>query len=92
MTLNFVKYQGTRNDFVLVDNRTGAWQAYLAMQVPQQFATEKDLVAHLCHRQFGVGADGLMLLQNKMRKISISRSSGILYRLTMSLFSMSFVL
>jgi diaminopimelate epimerase len=65
MTLNFVKYQGTGNDFVLVDNRTGAWQAYLAMQVPQQFATEKDLVAHLCHRQFGVGADGLMLLQNK---------------------------
>jgi diaminopimelate epimerase len=65
MTLNFVKYQGTGNDFVLIDNRTGAWQAYLAMQVPQQFDTEKDLVAHLCHRQFGVGADGLMLLQNK---------------------------
>ncbi|MEY4316184.1 MAG: hypothetical protein RI977_1561, partial [Bacteroidota bacterium] len=62
MTLNFVKYQGTGNDFVLIDNRTGTWQAYLAMQVPQQFATEKDLVAHLCHRQFGVGADGLMLL------------------------------
>jgi diaminopimelate epimerase len=65
MTLNFVKYQGTGNDFVLIDNRTGAWQAYLAIQVPQQFATEKDLVAHLCHRKFGVGADGLMLLQNK---------------------------
>ena len=65
MTIPFVKYQGTGNDFVLIDNRTGAWQNYLAMQVPQDFATEKDLVAHICHRKFGIGADGLMLLQNK---------------------------
>jgi diaminopimelate epimerase len=65
MTIPFVKYQGTGNDFVLIDNRTGAWQDYLAMQVPLQFATEKDLVAHICHRKFGIGADGLMLLQNK---------------------------
>ena len=65
MTIQFVKYQGTGNDFVLIDNRTGAWQDYLAMQVPLQFATEKDLVAHICHRRLGIGADGLMLLQNK---------------------------
>lgn len=65
MKIPFVKYQGTGNDFVLIDNRTGAWQDYLAMQVPQDFATEKDLVAHICHRKFGIGADGLMLLQNK---------------------------
>lgn len=65
MTIPFVKYQGTGNDFVLIDNRTGAWQDYLAMQVPQDFATEKDLVAHICHRRLGIGADGLMLLQNK---------------------------
>lgn len=65
MTIPFVKYQGTGNDFVLIDNRTGAWQDYLAMQVPQEFATEKDLVAHICHRRLGIGADGLMLLQNK---------------------------
>ena len=65
MTIPFVKYQGTGNDFVLIDNRTGAWQDYLAMHVPQEFATEKDLVAHICHRKFGIGADGLMLLQNK---------------------------
>ena len=65
MTIPFVKYQGTGNDFVLIDNRTGAWQDYLAMQVPLQFATEKDLVAHICHRRLGIGADGLMLLQNK---------------------------
>jgi diaminopimelate epimerase len=65
MTIPFVKYEGTGNDFVLIDNRTGAWQDYLAMQVPIQFATEKDLVAHICHRRLGIGADGLMLLQNK---------------------------
>ncbi len=65
MTIPFVKYQGTGNDFVLIDNRTGAWQDYLAMQIPLQFATEKDLVAHICHRRLGIGADGLMLLQNK---------------------------
>ena len=65
MTIQFVKYQGTGNDFVLIDNRAGAWQDYLAMQIPLQFATEKDLVAHICHRRLGIGADGLMLLQNK---------------------------
>lgn len=65
MTIQFVKYQGTGNDFVLIDNRTGAWQDYLAMQVPQHFAGERELVAHICHRRLGIGADGLMLLQNK---------------------------
>ena len=65
MTIQFVKYQGTGNDFVLIDNRTGAWQDYLAMQVPQHFAGERDLVAQICHRRLGIGADGLMLLQNK---------------------------
>ena len=65
MTIQFVKYQGTGNDFVLIDNRAGAWQDYLAMQVPQHFAGERELVAHICHRRLGIGADGLMLLQNK---------------------------
>ncbi len=65
MTIPFVKYEGTGNDFVLIDNRTGAWQDYLAMQVPQHFAGERELVAHICHRRLGIGADGLMLLQNK---------------------------
>jgi diaminopimelate epimerase len=64
MTLNFVKYQGTGNDFVLVDNRNGVWQAFLQSQIPKIHTDEKSLVAHLCHRQFGIGADGLMLLQH----------------------------
>lgn len=51
MLINFVKYQGTGNDFILIDNRA------------RQF--DHLDVAFLCHPKFGIGADGLMLLQNK---------------------------
>jgi len=50
MLLHFFKYQGTGNDFVIVDNRDGLIQL------------SKEQVALLCDRHFGVGADGLMLL------------------------------
>jgi diaminopimelate epimerase len=50
MTLEFTKMNGAGNDFVLVDNRSG--QVHLT--------TEQ--VVRLCHRQRGVGADGLLLL------------------------------
>lgn len=53
MTISFSKYQGTGNDFVLIDNRSGAVHL-----------TTKQ-VADLCHRRFGIGADGLMLLENE---------------------------
>lgn len=51
MNIPFVKYQGTGNDFVIIDNRE--------LTIPSLD------VAAICHRRFGVGADGLMLLQNK---------------------------
>ncbi len=52
MTLTFYKYQGTGNDFVIIDNRESV------------FSKKKTkLIATLCDRKFGVGADGLMLLE-----------------------------
>lgn len=47
--LNFVKYQGAGNDFVMIDNRSGAWNNLSIQQIQQ-----------LCNRRFGVGADGLI--------------------------------
>ena len=51
MQLPFHKYHGTGNDFILMDNRAGNIQL------------NKVQVAALCHRRFGIGADGLMLLE-----------------------------
>lgn len=50
MTLDFVKMTGAGNDFILADNRSGT------------VALTREQVARLCHRQFGIGADGIMLL------------------------------
>lgn len=53
MQIEFYKYQGTGNDFVMIDNRLGAF--------PKE---DTKLVAHLCNRRFGIGGDGLILLEN----------------------------
>lgn len=50
MTFEFTKMNGAGNDFVLLDNRAGNLQL------------TREQVVRLCHRQRGVGADGLMLL------------------------------
>lgn len=54
MKMHFYKYQGAGNDFILVDNRNQA----IDHQNPAW-------IASICDRRFGVGADGMMFLQNK---------------------------
>lgn len=49
--IRFFKYEGTGNDFVLIDNRE------------KIFSSDRELISHLCHRRFGVGSDGLMFLE-----------------------------
>ena len=51
--LPFYKYQGAGNDFITVDQRS---QHYLQR-------SDRKSIARLCHRRFGIGADGLILLQ-----------------------------
>jgi diaminopimelate epimerase len=54
MTIHFYKYQGTGNDFIVFDNRANE-NGFLSA----------DQVRRLCDRRFGIGADGLMLLNEK---------------------------
>lgn len=53
MTIPFSKYQGTGNDFIIVDNRSAIFSK-----------NDTKLIAKMCDRKFGIGADGLMLLEN----------------------------
>src|SRR5260221_8733800 len=51
MKFPFQKYQATGNDFVIVDNREG------------KYSFSVDDIKKICDRKFGVGADGIMLIE-----------------------------
>jgi len=50
--IHFTKYQGTGNDFVLIDNIS-----------KEQYNLTVDQITHLCDRKFGIGADGLIIVE-----------------------------
>jgi len=52
MKVHFYKYQAAGNDFVLLDNRKG------------NITLTKEQIAKICHRRFGIGADGVIIIKN----------------------------
>jgi len=52
MMIEFYKYHGAGNDFVIIDNRNNS------------IKLSKKQIAQICHRRFGIGADGLMTVEN----------------------------
>ena len=53
MNVPCFKYQAAGNDFILVDNRSGLLKF------------SNDQISRWCHRRFGIGADGIILLENQ---------------------------
>ncbi|MEP7268200.1 MAG: diaminopimelate epimerase [Saprospiraceae bacterium] len=54
MEIDFYKYHGAGNDFVILDNREKEYDSI----------KEQQAITGICHRRFGIGADGVMMIEN----------------------------
>jgi diaminopimelate epimerase len=72
MVIEFYKYHGTGNDFIIIDDFESKFEK-------SQKNIQKT-ISLLCHRRFGIGADGLMLLQKSKKyefKMKYFNSDGL---------------
>ena len=53
MKIQFYKYQGSGNDFIIIDNRDSCINNY-----------DDEFISNLCDRKYGIGSDGLILIEN----------------------------
>ena len=56
MKIPFHKYHGAGNDFIIIDERLASFLSTIT--------ESHQIIADICNRRFGIGADGLMLLHN----------------------------
>ena len=59
--MKFYKYQGAGNDFLIADNRDGHLKEIDGVLYGEDWSKS---IAEICDRRYGVGADGVMLLDN----------------------------